>query len=607
MSRRPVRGLLLACPLTLMLWAVVTGPLAGQAPAERAWNAGDLERAAQLYEQRLEADSTDVLALHRLALIRAWNQQFEESLALFDRLLEIAPDRPTARRDRARVLGWAGHLEQALEELDRVLGRERDDVVALEARAQFRQRAGDLSGALEDYRRLSTLRPADTELDLQRARLLSWQSELEESIALYDSLVAARPEDREARLELARVLSWAGRLDSATAVYRGILERDPDEADAVQGLARVLGWTGDLRASERYWRRAVELSGGEADAWLGLARTLRWEGRPAAALSAWKHARTAAPEGQDVLDEKRWLDARLHAHAGPGFSYEADSDENRIYTLTMDGGFRVVPRLSIGWETYGRRTTNRARPEPDDFERQAAGGMLDAGLQLEPGWWLRAGGGVAYSDGARDDELAAWRASVSSPAHMPFQFILAYRREPLLVTSQLIERGVTVEAVDVRTVWRMGSGWQLTAATSPARFSGTEANDRWTGLLSIDHDVSRSWRLGVTGRAFGFERDLNEGYFDPDLYVLAELNLRWQAFPGDWHLSLELDPGAQKIGEGGDVDGTFRTSGSVGYRFAPGRQLNLSGSFSTTGLQSFSTADADYRYGRVSMGMRWAF
>lgn len=604
-SPRPTRGLVLAIPV-LLLW-VATPPLAAQAPAERAWNAGDLDRAAELYEQRLEADSTDVRALHRLALIRAWNQRFEESLELFDRLLAIAPDHPDARRDRGRVLGWAGHRERALEELDRALARERDDVVALEARAQFRQRAGDLAGALEDYRRLAALRPGESDLDLQRARLLSWQSRLEESIALYDSLVRARPGDRDARLELARVLSWAGRLDSAASVYRGILERAPEEADAVEGLARVLGWRGDLRASERYWRRAVELTDGGADAHLGLSRTLRWEGRPAAALSAWKRARAAAPERQDVLEEERWLDALLHLHADPGFTYEGDSDGNRIYTLRMDGGFRVVPRLAVGWESYGRRTTNRERAVPDDFEREAAGGVVEAGLQLEPGWWLRAGGGVAYSDGARDDELASWRASVASPRHMPFSFVLSYRREPLDLTSQLIERGVVVEAIDLRTVWSMGSGWQLTAAGSPATYTGTETNDQWAGLLSLAHDFSRTWRLGLTGRAFGFEHDLNEGYFDPDLYALAEVSLRWQAFPGDWHLSLELDPGAQKIGEGGDVDGTFRTSGSLGYRFAPGRRVELSGSFSTTGLQSFSTADAGYRYGSASLGLRWSF
>lgn len=602
MSPRLRRGLFLAGSLLLL-----ARPLAGQAAADSAWNAGDLERASELYEERLATDSTDLRALHRLALVRAWDQDFEASLELFAKLLELDPDHRTALRDRARVLGWSGRNDRALDELDRVLARERDDALALEARAHFRRQSGDLSGALEDYGRLSALRAGDPDVDLQRARLLSWQSRLDESVDLYDSLTRARPEDREIRLELARVLSWAGRLDSTLVVYRGVLEEEPEEIDAIEGVARVLGWRGDLRASERSWRRALEVSDESADAHLGLARTLRWQGRPAAARSAWRRARALAPENDAVRAEERWLDAVLGPFARPRYVYEGDSDGNRIHTASLNGGFHLVPRFTLGYDVYGRRASNESGATPGDVERETAGGLLEAGLQLEPGWWLRAGGGVSYTDGGRDDEIAAWRASLASPGHMPFAFVLSYRREPLDLTRQLVENGVRREAIDLRTVWTMGRDWRLVASGSPARYSGTETNDRWTALLSLDHDLSGSWRLGVTGRGFGFERDLNEGYFDPDLYLLAELNVRWQAHPGDWQLALEVDPGVQQIGEDGDASATVRTSGSIGYRFAPGRQLDVSGAFSSTGLQSFSTADADYRYGRVSAALRWGF
>lgn len=63
----------------------------------------------------------------------------------------------------------------------------------------------------------------------------------------------------------------------------------------------------------------------------------------------------------------------------------------------------------------------------------------------------------------------------------------------------------------------------------------------------------------------------------------------------------------QQVGEEGDPSGAFRTSARLAYRLRPGREISLSGGFSSTGLQSFSTGESDYRYTALVAGVSWVF
>lgn len=542
----------------------------GQA-ADSAWNAGDLERAAELYRARLAEDSTDVRALHRLGLIRAWNEDFESSLTLFDRLLRLDPENWQAVRDRGRVLGWSGSLQEALSALDRALEHRPEDLIALRAHAQFARRAGRLEAAREDYGRIA---------------------------ALVENPV-------EARLQQARFLSWSDELGKAEAIYRGILQRDSSSVRALTGLARVSGWNGELARSEELWRRARRAAPGDVEVLLGLARTLRWQGRLAAARKVLERAEETAPEDPGVPQERRWLEARLSPYAAPGVAYERDTDGNRIWTSRLDAGIHVSPRVRLSFSAHWRRARTTL-PSPE-LELESGGGDMGLAIQLEPGWEIAAGAGLVDREGAARSEIPTWRARVSSPRRTPFTATLGYRREAFDYTARMIEVGVERDEIGTTFLFRPNRAWHVRGTVSAARYRGTRDNDRLGGSLSVDHRLSRHWSIGLGGRSFGFEQSLNDGYFDPGFYLLGEGFLRWTVRPGDWRFQLEAAPGIEQIEAGAEIDPTVRGQGEVAFSPAPGRQIVLSGIFASTGLQSFSTADANYRYGRVDLKLRWAF
>lgn len=547
--------------------------MAGQTTAESAWNAGDLDGAARLYAERLSVDSTDQRALHRLGLIHAWQGRHAEGLRLLEALVELRPGDLEARRDYARVLGWSGELDAAIRQLDPVITGRPEDPVALRARAQFRARAGDLEGAEADYRRLAALTDGERELQLERARLLSWMGRLQPAVRLYDSLVTA----------------------------------DPDDVAAVEGLARVAGWRGKLRLSEAMWRRALAIDSVRVPALLGLARTLRWQGRAPEGVRFVQRARRLEPGSAEVAEERRWTAGALASWISPEVAYETDTDENEIRTVGLRGGIRPAPRVELGWSAYGRRATNELLAPSSDSRIESGGGHLSLGLYLGEGWRLSGSGGATRTGGASGQTLSRWTAGLSTPGHLPVTFGLQVSRRPLDLTSQLIQNGAVMEELSASLAIAPAPGWRIRAGFAPARYEGRVTNDRLAGHFGIERRLARAWSIGARARAFGFDEDLNEGYFDPDFYGIVQAPLRWTLDVERWLVSLELAPGLQQVGSDGEVTGALNLEGRFAYRFSPGRELFVGSGFSSTGLQSFSTADADYRYGRVAGGLRWAF
>jgi hypothetical protein len=162
--------------------------------------------------------------------------------------------------------------------------------------------------------------------------------------------------------------------------------------------------------------------------------------------------------------------------------------------------------------------------------------------------------------------------------------------------------------------WSLGAlgalapGWRAEASLGLAKFVGDIDNRRLAGFMNVTRRLSSAWRAGVTVRAFGFEEDANEGYFDPSLYALAELQAGWAPSFGQWKVGLDVAPGFQKVTRGtSTVSATVRTNASLAYEFGMGQLLRLHGGYQTTGLTSFSTGDSDYRYVHIALTLGWTF
>ncbi len=529
-----LRTVSLAAVLAAALPALAA-PARAQDRADSAWNRGATAVAESLYARRVAADSSDLRALHRLALIYAWSRRFPPSLALFDRLLAAAPQDVEARRDRARVLSWAG-----------------------------------------DFRG---------------------------SAAAYQAVLAASPGDRGALLGLAQVLSWSGRLDTAAVVYRTLLARDSTDSEARDGLARVTSWKGDLRGAEAAWRTAVAADSADMTARAGLARTLRWQGRYSAAAAELDRVPAPARDSGEVGQERR----EIRAAVGPRASYwatnERDSDHNRITTLAAAAGWRPALPVDLVASGYYRWTSLAGLGIPG---QDAYGGKLDASGFLEPGWVVSAGLGQSWSNAPGAVARTSASAGIATPARYPLGATLGFSSAPLDATVQLIQHGVVVSQWALTARFEPVSPWSASATLSRATFFGTGANRRLQGLGLVTRSLPARWAVGVTLRAFGFQKTLTDGYFDPDFYGLAEAFVRWRPVVSGWELNFEAAPGAQKVRAIGRFQATARAGAGVSRSLGPGRQISLGALFMTAGLQSFAVGASNYKYFALTLSGTWA-
>jgi tetratricopeptide (TPR) repeat protein len=542
--------------LILIVLLVHAVPAAAQDEADRAWAAGDIPAAERLYEARLAADASDATALHRMALIRAWAERYDESLALFDRLLMVDPRHREARVDRARVLAWHGDPVAASAALDPLLAEDPGFLPALQARAQFESWAGNYDASLATYGRIQEITPEDRSIGLSRARVLSWASRFDAAVAAYDSLLRENPRDVEALVGLGTVLAWASELDSAETVYRRVLELEPGNVEAQRGLARAAGWSGRLVPAERRWRGVIAQNPNDAAAWVGLSQTLRWQGRDAAAIDAARRALAITPTDRDAREALRWARMAVAPRTSASYVSERDSDGSDIHTTSASGAVRPTASVDVRLDVY-HRLAGYAPQGIARAERSSSGGAVTLWTMIGTGWGLS--GAVGASVPRQDDAepIPMYRAALSSPGRYPVRGSVTYAHYALDATTVLISRPIT---------------------------------------------------LGVAARVFGFERDLNEGYFDPDFYGLAEVTARWLRESRHWSLDAELAPGMQQVRSDGEPSGSFRGQGSVAYIVSPGRRIVLTGVFANTGLTQIAPrAGADYRYRAVSIVGQWTF
>ncbi len=521
--------------VTLVLLALSHAARA-QNPADAAWAAGDLETARQLYAERLAADSSDIRALHRMALLFAWDDQYDGSLALFDRLITIAPENLDARIDRARVLSWTGNFDG--------------------------------------------------------------------SIASYEEALERHPGDRQVLLGMAQVLSWSDRVDSALTIYDGLVAADSTDLQARHGLARAAAWRGRLVEAERLWRETLAQDENNAETLLGLSQTLRWQGRADAAKEVLAQVPIEARTTSGYIEEERWIGVALGTRLSPSVTFEFDSDDNTMATLAVRGASQVRPRLQLGVDTYYRY----ANWDVTWLDSRSAWGIAATGQMLfEPGWTLRAGLGATGSNGTDASTEPSFRASLTSPGRNRFGGTVEFVRTALDATALLIENGVTYSMGSLSFRVQPAYLWTVEFGGSYSRFQGSESNRRLTGYAAATRRISPPWTAAVRLRTFGFEKNLADGYFDPDFYFYGELIGRWQPLRGSWKVMVELAPGLEQVGSEGSLRAAGRVVGRVGYDIAPGRQIGLSALYANNGLQAFATGDEGYRYFALTLSGTWVF
>jgi tetratricopeptide (TPR) repeat protein len=572
--------------------------------ADQAWVDGKTDLAFQLYSDRILRDREDEVAAIRLGLMYGWREEYSEALALLTPLVERNPARLDARVARARVWAWSGDLETARGEVLSVLLIDPDDVEANETLLELESWAVVTDEGAPTFAGLLSIAPEESAVALDREPTVGAGGVA--SRAAYDALLEIDPNNLVARMGLARVLAFSRSFDAALEEYEEVLRRDSDNVDAVIGMARTYGWAGRLVEGERTAQRAVDLSPTNPDAWTALGQIYRWSGRFTDTRDALARAAELDPTNVEIRDQLRSARLVLAPLVTPSVLTEDDSDGNRMVTTAIIGRWRPLDR-----------TTLQARVYFKDLEQDlgdvgvidnAARGFIISGVHvLERGYSISSSLGGDKTDGPGDPAFLAFRLGAATPDGRALRLGVNFATQGLTETAALAQREVRSTEVVVSGRWLPISGWRVDGNISLGQYDGTEANARRSGFLGVTKRVGTAISLGASVRGFSFQKNLFDGYFDPDFYGIGELTGAWTHRVSHWTLRLEVAPGVQKVTRAGEASGAMRANARIAYRLGMEREVSLSFARSTAGLTRLSSGNTAYRYTGIVLGLGWSF
>jgi protein O-GlcNAc transferase len=242
--------------------------------AWKRYQAGQLQQAEQICQQIVQADGSQVDALHLLGLIAARTGRDDLARDYLDAAVRLKPDFADAHNILGIVLAKQGKLAGAKASFTQALRAKPDFAQAHGNLGNALRAQGDLDGAVASLREAIRLRPdlaeasnnlgnilqqqgrlQEAEVHLRRALLLKpdsaeiafnlglllWKLEkVEESIACYQQAVRLKLDYAEAHANLGNGLMERGQIDEAIAAYQFALQLKPDAADVHSNLIRCL-------------------------------------------------------------------------------------------------------------------------------------------------------------------------------------------------------------------------------------------------------------------------------------------------------------------------------------------------------------------------------
>ncbi len=290
----------------------------GLEEAVRIHRAGDLEGAAALYREALEANPGNADALNLLGLTLHQRGDHDGAVARLRAAIRLAPRTAAFHANLGRALASAGALEQA---------------------------AASLSTAAK-------LNPSDAAAHFHLGTALIDLGRPDDAVEYFRAVVRLRPDSPEHLVNLAHALRVAGRLEESAAAYRQALDRDPDNAECQGALGSVLQRLGQNDAALACYARALDLNARLTNAHLNAGDIQRDTGHPDEALRHYRAARAIEPEDETAITQE----ATLHERQG---------DFERACALILpliDGGSRV-PSTVLAFARLADRLERRGEAQ----------------------------------------------------------------------------------------------------------------------------------------------------------------------------------------------------------------------------------------------------
>jgi protein O-GlcNAc transferase len=362
--------------------------------ALRLHQAGELDRAADLYRQVLKTHPENSHALHCLGIVVAAQGNVAQAKSLMARSLATQPQNIRLMQDYATVLVQSSEYKSALQICQQGLQSDSSNVSLLYVSAVALFKLKRLERAIAQFDRLLSLQPDHLAAINERGCALAHMKEFDAALASFGRALTLEPRYADAHLNTGNVYGSLKRHREAIDAYDKALALRPDLIDAWIGRGNVFLQRKDCQEALAAYDKALALRPDSAGAWLGRGNAFYELKQYGKALAAYDKALALEP---DLA--AGWL-RRGNA------SYELR--QYREAFAAYDSALALESDMAIGWFRRGNALAELQR----DNE---ALGSYDRALALKPDLaeaWLGRGN-VCFRLGLRGDSFAAYNKALA--------------------------------------------------------------------------------------------------------------------------------------------------------------------------------------------------
>ncbi|MDH6306249.1 tetratricopeptide (TPR) repeat protein [Parabacteroides sp. PF5-5] len=268
----------------------------------RAQRIGQTGYAIKCFTEAL-AIKEDPETMSYLVTAYVGSHEFDEALALTNRLLELEPENISALLTKTNILFMLDKEEEVIPVCLQILEREEDSPAAWYLMGKAKKATKDSLGAIEDLGKAIALKDDFTEAYLLRAEITLEMNRHEEALSDIEKVIELTPEEESVYLLRGKIHEKMANFSAAADDYRQVLELNPFNDDAILHFGTLLINTGKLDDAILFLDEAIELKPDFIQAYKERAKAKELKGNSTGAAEDLQKAAELSPKEEENKKE----------------------------------------------------------------------------------------------------------------------------------------------------------------------------------------------------------------------------------------------------------------------------------------------------------------
>ena len=209
----------------------------------------------------------------------------EDSIAAYNRAIDLDPDDADAYNNRGVVKGELGQYEDAISDCDEAIRLKPDNANAYTNRGNAKIGLGYYEDAISDYDKAIRQQPDNAGAYYNRGNAKSELGRYEDTIADYDEAIRLQPDNAGAYYNRGNAKSELGYYEDTIADYDEAIRLQPDNANAYTNRGVAKGELGEYADAISDYDEAIRLKSDFAEAYNNRGRAKAKLGQHSEAIS----------------------------------------------------------------------------------------------------------------------------------------------------------------------------------------------------------------------------------------------------------------------------------------------------------------------------------